>query len=148
MDIIPDLWLMFLHAIPFFLTLVMLQVVLFKPMLAYLEDRDTAIEGSRADALSLQEKAEQKLNEYESRLREARSELATNRAEMRASAMEERDQKLTVARKQAEARINEAVGTIRQEQEAASAELEALTGDLAQQISSQVLPGAVIQGAP
>ncbi len=148
MDIIPDLWLMFLHAIPFFLTLIMLQVVLFKPLLAYLDDRVTAIEGSRSDAVSLQEKAEQKLSEYENRLAEARSKLATSRAETRKNAMDERDQKLAVARKQAEAKIAEAVAAIRLEQKAASAELNKLTEDLAQHISTQVLPSAALQDAP
>ena len=91
MAIIPDPWLMFLHAIPFGLTMLMLHFVLFKPMIGYLGDRDKAIVGSREDAKRLQEKAEEKMAEYDTALSNARAEVSAVRAAARAQAMEERE---------------------------------------------------------
>jgi len=142
MAIIPDPWLMFLHAIPFGLTMLMLHFVLFKPMIGYLGDRDKAIVGSREDAKRLQEKAEEKLAEYETALANARAEVSAVRAAARAQAMEEREAAVTVARKDAEGKLAAALVEIQAAAQVAAKELQPISSNLADDISSQVLAEA------
>ena len=142
MAIYPDPWLMFLHSIPFFLTMVVLHVVLFKPMLAYLGDRDKAIVGSREDAERLEIRAEEKLAEYEAAIAKARSDASSVRAEARAAALAKREDSLAAARTTAEEKISEALVEIQKERDAAAKELGTLSMNLAEDISSQVLSEA------
>lgn len=142
MEILPDPWMLFLQAVPFTLTMWMLHTVLYKPMVAYLEDRDEAIYGSRRDAEALQAKAQQKLEEYESALAAARTEATSARAEARREALAEREKKVAAAREEAETKISEAASTIANEQEQAAKELERIATSLAEDISLTVLPSA------
>ena len=140
MEILPDPWMLFLQAVPFTLTLWMLHTVLYKPMVAYLEDRDEAIYGSRRDAEALQAKAEAKLAEYETALAAARTEATSARAEARREALVERETKVAAAREKAELKINEAAAAIATEKELAAKELERIASSLADEITLSVLP--------
>ncbi len=142
MAIIPDPWLMFLHAIPFALTMAMLHYVLFKPMIGYLGDREKAIVGSREDAKRLQEKAEVKLAEYEAALAIARTEASSVRAAARAEALLDRENAISAARKEAEGKIAAALIEIQTAARAAAKELESTSSNLADDISRQVLAEA------
>ncbi len=133
---------MFLHAIPFGLTMLMLHFVLFKPMIAYLGDRDKAIVGSREDAKRLQEKAEEKLAEYESALSNARAEVSAVRAAARATAMEEREAAIAAVRQEAEAKLAAALVEIQAAAQVAAKELQPISSTLADDISNQVLSEA------
>jgi len=145
MEILPDPWIMFLQAVPFTLTLWMLHAVLYKPMVAYLEDRDEAIYGSRRDAEALQAKAASKLEEYEKALALARTEASSARAEARRAALDERDVKVKAAREAADKKINEAAAAISGEKELAAKELERLSASLADDITLSVLPSVAAE---
>jgi len=142
MEILPDPWILFLQAVPFTLTLWMLHTVLYKPMVAYLEDRDEAIYGSRRDAEALQAKAATKLEEYEKALSVARTEASSARAEARRVALAEREVKVTAAKAEADQKINEAVAAISGEKELAAKELERISTGLADEITVSVLPSS------
>lgn len=142
MAIIPDPWLMFLHAIPFALTMAMLHYVLFKPMIGYLGDRDKAIVGSREDAIRLQEKAEDKLAQYEAVLAAARAEASSVRAAARADALAEREEAVAAARRDAEGNLADALVEIQVAAQIAAKELETISSTLADDISRQVLAEA------
>lgn len=139
MEILPDPWILFLQAIPFTLTLWMLHTVLYKPMVAYLQDRDQAIYGSRRDAEALQAKASEKLEEYELALSSARKEASSARTEARRVALVAREEKIAAARAAADTQINEAVSVISGEKELAAKELERIASGLAQEIAQSVL---------
>jgi F-type H+-transporting ATPase subunit b len=139
MEILPDPWILFLQIIPFTLTLWMLHTVLYKPMVAYLEDRDQAIYGSRRDAQSLQTKANEKLEEYELALATARKEAGSARTEARRGALVAREEKIAAARTAADTQINEAASVISGEKELAAKELERMASSLAQDIAQSVL---------
>ena len=140
MEILPDPWILFLQAVPFTLTLWMLHTVLYKPMVAYLQDRDQAIYGSRRDAQALQAKAAEKLDEYEAALALARKEATSARTEARRVALVGRESKIAAARAAADTQINEAAALISGEKELAGKELERIASSLAQDIAKSVLP--------
>ena len=54
MNIIPVPTLILLQLVPFLLTVSVLYFVLFKPMLAYLDERDEKISGAKEQAVSMQ----------------------------------------------------------------------------------------------
>jgi F-type H+-transporting ATPase subunit b len=140
MEILPDPWILFLQAVPFTLTMWMLHTVLYKPMVAYLQDRDQAIYGSRRDAEALQAKAAAKLDEYEKALGLARKEATLARTEARRVALDARETKIAAARAAADTQINEAAALISGEKALAAKELERLASSLAQDIAKSVLP--------
>ncbi|MCB9765287.1 MAG: hypothetical protein H6739_36270 [Alphaproteobacteria bacterium] len=139
LSIIPDPVLVAVQMLPFFAAMAILHSLAFKPFIAYLEDREAATAGARAEALELQQKAEERLARYEAKLAEARAEVAKVRAAHRAKAMEAREAALAQARAEAEARLNEAIEAINGERALAAQQLERLSGELASDITQKVL---------
>ncbi len=142
MALIPDPWLIVLQAIPFALAILLLDRIIYRPMLAYLLDREEAIEGSRRRAAELQAEVERAVGEYEQRLAEARKRAAALRKQLRDAALAEREALLARERQAAEAEVDEAVARIREAREAAAQELEKIARQLAGEIARRVLPSA------
>ncbi|MBM4393010.1 MAG: ATP synthase F0 subunit B [Deltaproteobacteria bacterium] len=115
MSIVPDLILVLMTALPFFVALFGLNAILLKPMLAYLESRREATVGARDEAVALQEKAELKLTQWEAALQRANAEVADFRAQRRAEAQATYAARVAQARSEAEARIGDAVAVIQSE---------------------------------
>ena len=139
MEILPDPWMLLLQAIPFALTMFVLNTVLFKPMVAYLDDRDKAIHGSRKDAKDLQDKADNKVAEYETALQNAKNEASTVRSEARKAALEARESKIEAARAAVDAEISAALIEVATAKAKASQQLEGLSTALAAEITAKVL---------
>ncbi len=139
MEILPDPWMLLLQAIPFALTLFVLNTVLFKPMVSYLDDRDMAIHGSRKDAKELQKKADEKVLEYETALASAKNEASIVRSDSRKAALAARENKLEVARAAVDAEISAALAEVAAAKTIASNKLEDLSAALAAEITAKVL---------
>lgn len=139
MSLIPDPVLIGIQLIPFFAAMAILHTLVFKPFIAYLEDRDAATIGARNEALELQQKAEEKLAEYEKKLAEARAEVAALRGARRDEANAARDEKIAAAREANEVKLADAIEIIEGERELAAQELERLSRALAGDITQKVL---------
>lgn len=139
MSLVPDPVLIVLQAIPFFVSMFILHSLVFKPMIAYLQDREAATVGAQQQALKLRQDAELRLAEYEAKLSRARAEIGTVRAEARAAALVKREEVLAVARREAEARVADAREIIVGERELASQELSRMSRGLARDIASKIL---------
>lgn len=139
MSLTPDPYLILIQLVPFLATLAMLNALLFKPMLAYLEDRHQATVGAKEQAASLVQSAERAAQEVENRLNTARGELAEVRATRRKAALAERDERIALARKENDKRLHDAVEVISGEAELASQELERLSRMIANDAASKVL---------
>lgn len=137
-NIVPDPTFSALMVLPFAVTAIGLHLLLFKPYLAYLEARESATDGARAEARSLDAKAEEALTELEARLATAREEAAAVRASTRDAALKREAEQLQAARDQAAATLDEALEELTREHEAARAEVKemaiALSSDLADQV--------------
>ena len=139
MSLVPDLTLTVLQMLPFLATMVVLNALVFKPMVAYLEDRDKATVGAKAEAVDLTQQAEVKLATYEGQLALAKAEIQATRAKLRATAKDEREASLAAARVHCEARLSAAVAEIQAEGDVARRELAQNTASLADAITSAVL---------
>lgn len=139
MNIIPDPTLTAIQAIPFAITLGALHFILFKPMLAYLGEREEAIDGARAAAEALEAKAAAKLDEYEAEVKTARTAAAAHRAELYQTAKTDQASLVAEARAEADTKIDAALSEIGAAKEAASVQLSATATALADDVVSQLL---------
>lgn len=139
MNLTPDPVLVVLQVFPLLVLMGGLHLILFKPMLAYLHDRDKATVGAKKEAEDLAAKAAARLVEYEAALEKARNEVAEFRAARRAEAQKVHGDAVAVARKESEARVAVAVRGIQAEAEVARGQLDAAARTLAGDVASQVL---------
>ncbi len=139
MQITPNLYLIAIQAIPFLFTAVALNFIIFRPMLAYLDERREAMTRGRREAEELDAQVRERMARYESRLAEARREIAALRKQRRSEALAEAEALVAAARERAEARVEEAVAEIARAEAEARAELRAGAERLALQVAGQVL---------
>ena len=139
MNIIPNPYLIAIQFVPFLLTAIALYHIIFKPMLAYLDERSTMTDGAKAEASALLEKVQTQIAEYEARLAEANAEVRSIRASRRIEAMKVYNAKVDEARKAAEGRVNAALAEMEPEQAEARSTLQGTVGSLADQITGNIL---------
>jgi F0F1-type ATP synthase membrane subunit b/b' len=139
MNLTPDPVLVVLQLFPLLVLMGGLHVILFKPMLAYLHERDRATAGARREAEDLAARAAARLLEYEAALEKARNEVAEFRAGRRAEAQKVHQDVVAAARKEADVRIAAAVTQIQVEAAQARSQLGATAHALAGEVASQVL---------
>lgn len=146
MEIIPTPFVVLLQLFPFGLTALALYYILFKPMLAYLDERTAAIEGERQKASQLEERVNARMAEYEARLEKAQAEVADLRTTRRAEAVAQYNALINEARQKAEAQVAVALEQLGTEREAARASLEQTAAGLGAQIATRVLGRDVAVG--
>lgn len=139
MNIIPDLYLVLVQFVPFFVVIFGLKIILFDPMLAYMHERDVSTRGVKHDAEQMLERAEQKLTTLTAALEKARIEISDYRAKRRADANADYQRVVAEARKAAELRVAEALRALHQEAEGARKELGQSVDGLAKDIAQQAL---------
>jgi len=134
-----------LQAVPFLVTVGGLYLIIFKPMLAMLAERERSIHGYATEAELLQEEVAGKMSELEDRLVEARAEATAERSRLRQEALDAEQATLQKARSHAEGILDEARGELAKESDKASQELKGTTAALSLQIASNVL-GRELEG--
>jgi F0F1-type ATP synthase membrane subunit b/b' len=139
MSLTPDPYLILIQLVPFLATMAMLNALLFKPMLSYLEERHQATVGAKEEATKLVQRAERAALEVEAKLNVARGELADVRATRRKAALADREERIAQARRDNDKRLHDAVEVISGESELASQELERLSRMIAIDAASKVL---------
>jgi F-type H+-transporting ATPase subunit b len=139
MEIIPDLVQVLLNTLPFLTTVLGMYYIVFRPMINYLEARDEAIQGGRAEAEAIEELIRQRMDEYEQRLAVARIEVTALRATRRVEAQAAYADVVSEARVEADAKVAQVVSEIAAARDAAKAQLKGLSGEFADQVAGQVL---------
>jgi F-type H+-transporting ATPase subunit b len=139
MNIIPNPYLIAIQFVPFLLAAIALYQIIFKPMLAYLDERSTMTDGAKAEAAALLEKVQSQIADYESQLAKANAEVRTIRASRRVEAMKVYNAKVDEARKAAEGQVSAALAEMEVEQTEARATLQGTVGSLADQIAGNIL---------
>jgi len=139
MQIIPSLPLALALALPFLISFLVLQALIFKPFMAYLDERKATSENARKEASELSAEVETRLGELKNRLAQARAEGASLRAVARTSAAKREGEILLAARNKAESKLATAIESITTEKQNASVKLRETTHILSRDIASQVL---------
>lgn len=139
MEIIPELAPSLLLTLPFFVTLIALYVILWQPLLDYLASREAHTTGARATAADLEAKADVALTDVEQTLAQTFAEAKAIRQEHRKQANKEEAAIIAAARQAADARIAEALETLRGERKEASEALRASASGLSDAIVANLL---------
>jgi len=147
MNIIPDPLQVVLNMLPFLVTIVGMYLIILKPMVAYLLEREEAIQGGHDEAARIETEINTRMSEYELQLAHARDEVVALRAAKRAEAQVKYDEVIGKARKEAEAQIASAVGEIEVAHKAASTQLKLMSSEIADKIANQVLGRTLTVGA-
>ena len=134
---------LFLHALPtvilVFILFVVLDRILFRPLMTTLKKREDATTGALAQAREQAVAAEAKTRQYEEAFQAARQEVYRQREGVRRANLEQRDAALREARAKAEALIREAHAALADELTRTKAELDAACQPLADEIAQSLV---------
>jgi F-type H+-transporting ATPase subunit b len=122
--VLPDLSVLWVIFFVLLLT-VILDRLLFKPILRVIEERERAIKSARELAERSATEAKAATAEFERKTAEARGEIYRQMDEMRRAALAERSEILTRTRAEAEAEVAAAAATLQSETEEAKRRLSA-----------------------
>lgn len=139
LEIIPDPIHVVLLVIPFLVAVTGAHFILWKPLLAYLEEREDTVEKAVKETDELQTSTEQQLTDLEAKLTAARAKVVELKSDARARAQVKEAEILAAARSAAEKRIAEAVEVIDTERKAAATALETTANELSREIAAKVL---------
>jgi len=128
-----------LQMIPFLVATGGLYLIIFKPMLKMLAERERNISGFRTEAELMQEEVSSKLEELEQQLAAARAEGQAERSKLRQEALAAEKDMLLAARNKTNEMLEAARGVIAKEREAAQAELRSSAEELSGQIAGTIL---------
>lgn len=143
MHIFPDIKIILLQLIPFFVLMIALNALVFQPMLNYLEERRKRIEGVGERAKTMGSSSEAKAKEIETRMAAARTSVAETRARILRDAQNQDRQIMEQARKSAEATAETFRRELEQTRTTESASLRKDVDALGSEIASRVLGRAV-----
>lgn len=139
MEIVPDPLLVALFLPPFLVAVGVMWFVLWRPLLAWMNEREDAAADARAEAARLDAAVEDNLDQLEERLGTVRSELADMRAAARAEATSKQEAIVSKAQAEAEAQVDAATSRIAEEAEVARRGLSDAAKNLSDDMAAQVL---------
>lgn len=139
MSIIPDPVAVLLNILPFFLAIVGMYRIILKPMVAYLDERNDAIEGGKQEAADIEARITERADEYDARLAQARQTVSGLRADRRAESQEAYDAQIAQVRSDADTAISSALDEINAARAVAAATIKQNVDDLAKAVAGRVL---------
>lgn len=139
MEIIPDPIHVALLTAPFLVAVLSLHLILWRPLLDWLEEREGLTTEAYKQADELDQAAEEHLSRIEARLTEARREATSLRQAARARAMTKEAEILAAARSRADDQLSDAITKIEAEQQDARATLQQTAQELSSTIAARVL---------
>jgi F-type H+-transporting ATPase subunit b len=154
MEILQQLGELFLEALPtvivLFLFYLFMRWAFFGPIQKAMAERSARIEGARAEAAKVEAEARQELDAYNEALKKARAEIYAEQEAARQAVLEDRAKLLKAMRSRAIEEVAAAKKKIAAEFEAARADLERQSPELAGQIARAILenPSPLRGGAP
>ncbi|HYL68377.1 MAG TPA: ATP synthase F0 subunit B [Candidatus Limnocylindria bacterium] len=143
MEILQQLGELFLEAVPtviiVFLFYLFMRWAFFGPIQKAMAERSSRIEGARAEAVRVEAEARQELEAYNEGLKKARAEIYAEQEAARQVVLEDRAKLLKAMRSRATEEVAAAKKKLAVEFEAARADLERQTPELAGQIARAIL---------
>jgi len=142
MDVLRQLGDLFIQAIPtiviVFLFYLFLRAFFFKPLERVMDEREKRTAGARKEAEQAQAAAEEKVRAYDEAMKKARAAVYAEQDAERKVLLDRRSEQVREARRKANERVAAAKQQIAQEADAARAQLEAQTPELANEIVENV----------
>lgn len=139
MEIFPDPMHVLLLTLPFLTAMVGLHVILWKPLLGYIEERSETSARARHEAHELEGAAHELISKIDARLTEAHKHISGVRQASRQRALAKEAEIIAQARSEADQRLAEALRQIASDKASASDALRNTAGELSNQIAASVL---------
>jgi F0F1-type ATP synthase membrane subunit b/b' len=139
MEIYPDPIHVVLLTLPFLVTMLGLHVILWQPLLGYLDERDATADRARHEAHELESASTELMTKIESRLAAARQHIGTIRQQARQRALAREAEIVAETRTEADQRLDQALKQIAADKKVAAQSLRETATDLSKQIAAQVL---------
>lgn len=139
MEIIPELGPSLFLTLPFFFALAALWLILWRPLVAYLGERDAHTVGARHAAESLSSQVDTKLQSIEATLAETLSQAKALRHDARLQTLREEAAITAAARQQADARVAEALESLEQSRSAAAVALRQSSAAMSDEIVTTLI---------
>lgn len=128
---------------PFGVSLIGLYLILFKPMISYLTERDTETVGAREQALQMNAEVDARIETLNAKLQVGKAEAGQLRAAARVKAAAKAQKVIDAARDEAESKLADAVRRIKVEHDTATQSLKQTAEVLSIDIAGQVLGRAI-----
>lgn len=123
----------------FLVLMYLLNILLYRPVLAAMEERSRKISGMESEAASIENDLEEKLVNYKKRLAAAKESGSQNRAVLKKEGLDKEVSILSSAHSEANETLGQARERISKERDAAISGLKALTDELAKDIAEKAL---------
>jgi F-type H+-transporting ATPase subunit b len=132
-------WTLWLQFVNFFVLMVVLNYILYRPLRNMLRQRRQTIDGSYARAKELENQINEKMERYQEQLLSAKIKGNVERADIRKSAAAEESEILSLAHTKATSQLREIKSKVAGEVEVAGNMLKKEANTLAAQIATKVL---------
>lgn len=132
-------WTIGLQFLNFFVLLLLLNALLYRPLRGILEKRKSTVDGGHARARELKEQIDEKMARYQEQLQQAKIKGNEEKAALRSAAAKEEAEILGAARAVAGSRLQTIREQVQAEAAQAGKELRTQTSTLAAQVASKVL---------
>lgn len=132
-------WTLWLQFANFFVLMVVLNYILYRPLRNILSQRRATIDGSYAKAKELEAQINEKMDRYHEQLQAAKLKGGAERAEIRHSAGVEESEILGAAHAKASVQLREIKSRVAEEADVAGKALKSEVNGLAAKIASKVL---------
>ncbi|MCB9691362.1 MAG: ATP synthase F0 subunit B [Alphaproteobacteria bacterium] len=139
MHIIPDVLPSIAMTIPFLVAMVGLWVILWGPLMQFLDDRENATVGARKEATEFERQAHERADALAARLAEAKVAVQQIHTEARTRALAKEAEIVAAARAKADEYLTEAQARVADERLKAKAELESTARTLSTDIVDTLL---------
>lgn len=132
-------WTLFLQFANFFILLVLLNFLLYRPLIRIMEERRQKTEGGHQHARDLEKQIQTRMEAYREKLQEAKTSASEERSALRAAAAEEEASIISDAQKKSSAQVKSVRDKVASEAQQARESLRGQAEGLAQQVASKVL---------
>ena len=139
MNIMPNALLIGLQLIPFLVTIASLYYIIFKPMMEYLEERNTRSLGATDNAKDLEKETHEMKTQIEARTQEAHKQASDKRAQARQELTNKYNTYVHEQRQIAEQKIHDAAREMEVEKAAAKQAIRAEAEKFASDIASKLV---------
>lgn len=123
----------------FLVLIYVLNVLLYKPVLAAMEERSRKISGMESDAAGIEGELEEKLLKYREEIAKAKEKGAQSRAVLKKEGLDKETELVGAAHSAAQDTISQAKERISKEKDAALKGLRAMTDEMARGIAEKAL---------
>ncbi len=123
----------------FILTMIVLNTMLFKPILRTLETRQSKLDKNKEESKNLAQTVEKSEQDYQGKLSEMKEAIQQSRQEALDEAMKKANQLVDDAKSAVSIKLEDSEKSLKQERSTALKDAASLTSELAQLIKSKVL---------